>query len=310
MQTHYLTGRSNAAERLGLTKQAMDPLTLALIGGLLGGGGAALAQPGIRKALESNLRGLGKGGAIAVERNAALPQDAVNQARALAKQLRAQGVKPKDARIAIFGTGGTGKSTMGKALAGELGMSHFIMDDVGRDSIQGRNYQKYLKDNPIKPGTIAEQTHLLTQADPDQFDAVVYLRKPIEDVTKQIRKRGRGAWQTDLYNYPNIDKALAKSFETLDAPELTISPTMKAKVRAGGSYRADEALDKELASLGISPKDMDRENKVLSAALRERVRTRGILPYLRKGRIAGLAGAGVGGAALGYNLGDEEEEQA
>lgn len=308
MDLAYKQGVISAATKFAAEKLAVDPIVLSLLGAALGGGATALSMPGIRKSVEASLKAMGKGGAKAVERQSALPAGAVSQARQLAAALREKGISPKRSRIAIVGTGGTGKTTMGRALAAELNMPHMIMDDYGRDYIKGRDYVKYTRKNPIPEGTIAEQTHLLTQLDPDQFDAVVYLRKPIEDVKKQIRKRGRGAWQTDLYRYEDIDKSLAKGFETLQSPTIEISPTLRAKVRQSGTYGSEKALEAELRKSGINPKGMTREKKVLSAAMDKKVSLPGILPYLDKERLAILGLGAGGGAALANYLGSDSEE--
>lgn len=299
MRTHYTNGSEFAARRLGLEKTALDPL--AALGGVSAAGGTALAMPGIRRAVKNFLGTIGKGGALAAEAAQGLPPEAVAQAKELAQHLRSAGFDPKTGRVAIIGTGGTGKTTMGRALSEELGMPHMIMDDVGK-SWKGRDLAKYVAENPLPPGLIAEQTHLLTQVDPDQFNSVVYLRKPIEGVVKQMNKRGRGAWQTDLYDYPAIDKALSKGYETLDAPEVQINPTVRMKTRQGESFHADAALDKELLGLGMDPSNMTREQKVISAALGKRVRLGGTLPYYDLKKLGLIGGAGAGGTALAQLL--------
>lgn len=259
----------------------------------LAAGGIALGRTALRRHIAADIKAFGtKGGAHAVDRAKALPQEAIAQAKAVADSLRARGIDPSKARIAVSGTGGTGKTTLSRALAEELKMKPLMMDDVGK-SLSGRDLPKWLKKNKVAPGTIAEQTHLINQVDPDKFDAIIRIHKPMKDVKKQIIKRGRGAGQLEVYDYDKLHKSIDTAFHRTSGQHFDVGNNIQIKVRPQGGFKADSHLNEAIKGHGLDPSKMTRQQKVYAAAHGKKPVGPGVFPYVKTKRIA--AGAGIVG---------------
>lgn len=288
---------TNGAKSLGLLGAGTA------IGATAGLGAMALRGKGTRAQFMAELRGLGRGGARGVEMRSiqqGLPDAVVQHAKQIADTLRQKGIDPKTARIGIGATGGTGKSTMARALAQELGMTHVEGDAVGK-TLFGRDLLAHFNKNPIAGGSVVEQSHLLNQLDPDQFDAIIHLEKPIKQIEEQLLKRGRGAAQADFYDNPRIQRGIRHAFDHTEGPAHNIADGVRLKLRPEGGFKADQHLNRALAARGISvPKGMDRQARLQSLAAGGAVSLPGQLPLLRKGQLAGIGAGGVAGAGAGY----------
>lgn len=276
------------AKKIGLT-------TAGALGGLgLAGAGVIAARPALRAHALADIKALRKGvSSHEMDRARALPAEAMEQAKLIAEHLRASGIDPATHRIAISATGGTGKSTLAKALSHHLGMDVLHMDDVGK-SLTGRDLTKWVSQNELKPGLIAEQTHLLNQVDPDKFDAIIHLDKPMKQVKDQILKRGRGAGQLDVYDYDKLHDAIQTGFHHTAGDAHEVVPGIRVKMRPSTGFQADNMLNKSLAEKGIDSTGMTRQQKILSTSTGSHQGSSGVLPYVRTGNVA--AGAGILGA--------------
>lgn len=228
-------------------------------------------------------QGVGKGGSKALEMQQAgaraLPKEVVNDAQSLAKMIREQGLDPSTMRIGITGTGGTGKSTMGKALGNELGMPMKEVDTlVPKHKIQGRDWSKMPE---LEQGTIYEQSHLLSGVDPDKFDLIVNLEKSPELIRKQLLERGRGAYQADLYDYPKFQRGVRSAFENTRGNVHNISDVTAAKFRPAGGFQQEAVLNEVLKAKGVNAQGLNRQAQVIAAAEGKRQALPGVLPYLR-----------------------------
>ena len=280
----------------------------ALIAAGAGLGAAALtagiltaSRPALRKNLAAYVKGLGRGGSPGLEHSSKLPQSVRQQSRDIAVYLQSKGIDPAKARIGISGTGGAGKSTLARGIADELGMRTKTLDDVARNA-QGRDFTRYFKKNPVPAGYIAEQTHLLTQVDPDKFDAIIRVHKPMSTIQQQILSRGRGAAQLDVYNYEHLGESIRTAFEATRGKVKSISSNIDIKVKPDGGFRAGSELNKRVMARGLSvPSGASREDLVYAATRGHMPLGGGVVPYIRKGRIAGAVGAiGASGAGGSY----------
>lgn len=280
------------------------------IAGVAGGaglaaGGIIAAHPALRAQVRAGLRG-----ARTSEMRAELPQEVVQRGKAVASKLREMGIDPKKHRIGISGAGGTGKSTLTRALEKELGMGRLHMDEFGV-SLKGRDIPKYLREGGrIEPGTIAEQTHLTNQVDPDMFDYMIRIDAPQKQVKKQIIARGRGAGQLAWYDYPKLRKTIRKGFDLTEGTVQKPISGVQIKARPQSGFRAADIVKAELSKKGLKPTG-DRQKDLMSLAYGSTPVLPGILPYLRKGNIAAGAGiVGAGAAGGGYAADSLAEKMA
>jgi hypothetical protein len=275
-------------------------------GALLSAGGLIAARPALRAHFLSDIRSIGRGGGHAVERAQPIPEEARTLAKNVANKLRELGIDPKRHTVAISATGGTGKSTLAKGLHDELQLAGGIhnLDDNGR-TLSGRDLSKYVRDNPVVPGGLYEQTHLTRQVDPENFDYVLHLEKPWQDIESQILNRGRGAAQIEAYDYPKLQKNIRAAFDTLGGEHHEVAPGVFLKAKPKEGWGAAERLSSELQQRGIDPTGLSREHQILSLTEGKRLTGHGMLPFLRKKRLAagaGIVGAGAAGGAVGGKL--------
>ena len=126
--------------------------------GALAGGTVAIAlqmllDKDLRTELLAGVRGIGRG----------VHPQVIRDAATLAPLLKH--LDPKKARIAIGAVPGTGKSELAQVLAGRLGMQHHDADySLGLSS--------------IPRGSVAERYDMLANEDPEQFDALLHLKRP------------------------------------------------------------------------------------------------------------------------------------
>lgn len=274
----------------------------ALLGGAAAAGGIVMARPTLRAHVKNVFKSIGHG-YHALEKKGPLPQGAVDTAKQVAEALRKKGLDPAKARIAIAGTGGTGKSTMARALGEQLGMAVKELDGPigGGTDMAGKRLANYLKKHPPKAGSISEQTHILTQVNPDKFDAIIHISKPYSQVEKQIIGRGRGAAQLDFYDYKKLDKSIGTAFKNSKGDTMKFQGGVSVKLKPAGGFQSNEILDEKVLRKGMDPDRMNRAQKVLAVAHGEKGGG-GIVPYIRKGNLAGgagIVGAGAGAGAYG-----------
>lgn len=313
MDPQTLSGFADEIEKIAFDRDKAKH-TAKVVGGVLGGaalgfGGLLATKPALRAHVKAMVKSIGKD-RRAAENARALPKGAILQAKAIAKSLREQGLDPATMRIGISGTGGTGKSTLAKALADELGMKTRAMKGFMPGNPQGRKLTAALKDAKLPGGIIADQTHLFNQVDPDKFDAIIRMHKPIDRIEKQMIARGRGAGQLEKYDYKKLDKSIHIGFSTTKGPTQNFGGGVTMKVRPKDGFRADELLDKKIKARGMDPAGMDRAQKVLAAAHGETGKG-GVNSYLRTGNIAGsmsaVAGAGAAGGYAAHRVSKKDE---
>lgn len=274
------------------------------MGAIAGLGAVAMAKPGVRRNLFHELKSLGKGvGGREAERAAGIPVSAIADARKVADQIAKAGLDPASIRIGISGTGGTGKSTLAKALANELGFQDALTRS-GTRVLAGKEIPKHIaQQKNLAPG-IYEQTHLLNRVDPDKFDVIIRMHKSPDTIRKQLMTRGRGAVQWDIVNYPKFHKSIEEGVKKTEGQILSPTSNIDMKIKPEGGFQADKHLDASLSNLGINPSGLSREAKVYASMKGKK--SKGVnfqiegtpLEILRKDTLgAGLAGLIGGGAA-------------
>jgi len=274
-------------------------------GTLLSAGGLIAATPALRSEFLYRLRSLGAG----KQNFRKLPNEAKVLSKKVADKLRELGVDPTRHRIAISGLGGSGKTTLSKGLHEELQFANGPQNlDRLPLSILGRRVDRV----KIKPGAVYEQTHVLRQVDPEDFDYVVHLDVPQSELRNRLLGRGRAAAYHFL-NYDKLRSALRASFDTLGGEIHEIEPGVYLKARPASGWGAAENLNRKLVEMGIDPTGLSREQQILSLVEGRKSTGRGVLPYIRRDRLAtdagvigtGAIGGAIGGEVLGNRYSDE-----
>jgi hypothetical protein len=274
-------------------------------GTLLSAGGLIAATPALRSEFLYRLRSLGAG----KQNFRKVPNEAKVLSKKVADKLRELGVDPTRHRVAISGLGGSGKTTLAKGLHEELRFANGPQNlDWLPLSIIGRRVDRA----KIIPGAVYEQTHVLRQADPEDFDYVVHLDKPQSELEARLMQRGR-AGASHFLNYDKLRDSLRVAFGALGGELHEIEPGVYLKARPASGWGAADRLKRKLVEKGIDPTGLSREQQILSLVEGRRATGRGALPYIRHDRLAtgagvigtGAIGGAIGGEVLGNRYSDE-----
>lgn len=208
------------------------------------------------------------------------PPAAVSRAEAVAKYLEGRGFNPQKHNIAISATGGTGKSTMARILADRLNMTYtgertslpegFEALKNKRGELSGREYAKAVgQAETIPRGTVYEQTHLLPLADPDRFDAMIYLRRDADAIHRDLLKRKRAAALRHFVDYPLLDNVIRQSFEQSAGRDYSPEEGVRIKMKPKGGFKANQKMSVSLRAMGYKQPEIDamgREDKLYAIA--------------------------------------------
>lgn len=133
---------------------------------------------------------------------------------------------PGKARIGIGGLPGTGKSEMASELGKHLGMQHHDADvSLGHG---------------VPPGHITDRYDTLVNEDPEQFDALLHMKRP---------GATRGPLTEALMNLPALDKATTKQFSAAKGKVSTPTATTQLKLKPPGGF-GTKAKDQSFINKG------------------------------------------------------------
>lgn len=239
-----------------------------------------------------------------------IPPVVIAEAKQIASHLRKQGINPRKARIAVTGAGGTGKSTLSRALAQEMRMGHNALDDVTKVRRKGLSWTRDFSKVDFARNTIHEQSHLLTEVSPDRFDAVIHLEAPANQVKKRLLKRKRGAYQGELWDYIKTQKVLREAADSAGGARRDFSNgrvfVRTPEGRKGRFQSADQYLSGTREWFGAKKTIRTRQDAIYSRVEGTPSHYRGLSSLVSssppaKGVTAAAAGAG-GGYAVGAAL--------
>src|SRR6188768_3127202 len=143
--------------------------------------------------------GLGIAAALSptIIRNRTANKAAMRNAEKIVKHLKTQGIK-KDAVIAITGVGGSGKSSISRALKNH-GYKHIPLDGVGDAGSAA------MASKGFSPGTVVDQAFVLKKTGGGHYDAVIKADNPGQrEIRRRLVKRQQGA--KTLYNHIDYGK--------------------------------------------------------------------------------------------------------
>lgn len=302
------------------TKKKLRRAGLIGAGTLAGTAAMALSSPFVRREIANAIKT--RGAVHAADFAKSIPRGAQDDAAKVMQALSSAGIDLSKSKVAVTGAGGTGKTTFSKALAQHVpnaqtstrgvhvhgqGAKHVALDHEIKRTAFGWDFSKYRP----KAGTISEQTHLLAQSDPDNYDVLIHLEKPVDTVKKQLLKRGKGATQYEIENYELLQKNLRNAFDLTDGEAIQVAPHIRIKVKPKEGFNADKNLSRELKKKGIDlPSSASRGDKVLSVTTGKKKKYHGIPSYLRKDRPAYLAIGGAFGGAAGGGASTYGEKKA
>ncbi len=244
------------------------------------GAGMLATKPGV----QSNLHNLMAGEGTTQEQDTAgeIPDQALQQARAVHQHLVAHGLDPRSMRIGIDAPPGSGKTTLARAIAQQTGMSHYGLDwEPGHAWKSTIGLGRNVENTPHAPraGEILEHYLLNRTHDPELFDAQIHLRRDPNVIRQQITQRGRSAAASD---FMDLDKSLRVAdlgFDTLDGDEVDLGngAVMKLRPREGWGNQ----LDQHLTAAGIDPTGLSRHEKLLTLHSGQRTTGAGWTPYVK-----------------------------
>lgn len=290
----------------------------ALIGSVLGGLGLGglytLTRPAVRANVSSMLKNIGRGGAKGHEKKLieqGVPQNALDTAEEIISHLRAQGLDPSKARIGVFGVGGSGKSTMGRALSEKAGIKYLEGDDLKKSKGLFDIHLDALKREAHPGGSASVQSELMYHLDPDEFDAIVHISKPPSATKKQLFARGRDASQEEFLDSERMHRVNKLVMDHMQAPSIT-GKGFHVKVKPKEGFGLHESLDKALVEKGVSnPTNMSQRAKLFRLEGSPHLPGRLNMVDLKSvGAIGGATGLGaVGGGVGGHMLDDSTREE-
>lgn len=288
----------------GLVEMATSAAPYALGAGipLATAGGFLASKPGIR----ANLKNLqeSKGTVQEKDLSAELPPEVLNTAARAHAVLTERGIDPTSLRIAVDAPPGSGKTTLSRALAQQLGVKHYGLDWLPHNkfhSIMGGGHIEKMPRTP-RAGEILEHYNLLRSYDPEMFDVAFHIQKDPEVIKQQILNRGRSAGMHTIMDY---DKSLAvgrMAYDTLAGDSVDLGGGVMMKVRPQDGWGGAQ-LDAQLQAKGIDPTKLTRHQKLLSLHEGKQVGGAGWTPYFKNpfsgGETAAIAASiplGIGAA--------------
>lgn len=140
---------------------------------------------------------------------------------------------PQKARIGIGGAPGTGKTQLATELSKRLGMQHHDADiGFGLRS--------------IPEGSISDHYSTLVHEDPEQFDAMIHLKRP---------GATRGAGGDPIFKLRELDEASTQQFDAARGKERTPAPGVRLKLRPPEGF-GTKPLDQSFVNKGYIAKKL------------------------------------------------------
>ena len=265
---------------------------------LAAAGGFLAFKPGIR----ANLKNLteSKGTVQEKDLSTELPNEVVDTATRAHQALIERGIDPRNLRIAVDAPPGSGKTTLSRALAQEMGVKHYSLDWLPHNKFHSIMGGGHIEEMPRAPqaGEILEHYNLLRSYNPELFDVAFHIQKDPEIIKQQILNRGRSAGMHTIMDY---DKSLAvgrMAFDTLAGDAVDLGGGVMMKVRPQDGW-GEAQLDAQLQAKGIDSTRLTRHQKLLSLHAGKKVGGAGWTPYFKNPFSLGETAAVAASVPLG-----------
>lgn len=173
--------------------------------------------------------------------------------------------------ICIDGPPGSGKSTLGRALAERCGLKWRTI------------YWREIKGPyPFKPGRIYENIRLIRTQDVEQFDCIIYIDCPSAEAKARVISRDRNATLADVVDFTILKTIGDAAFEMLDGKVTAIEGSpIRMKQKPKGGYRDLDELKIRLWGRGVDTERFSKEELLFIYCYGEP--RSGLLPYLKLG---------------------------
>lgn len=237
-----------------------------LAGAGLGLGTAAAVtlarRRGLRGHLWSKTKGFFTGDKHAVDNiSGDIPKQSLNHAREVIKHLRSKGYSDaqlRNLRVGVVGTSGSGKSSLARAFEQELGLERKSLDRyLTFKGLDARTARREL--GAPKPGSVYEQSQLVHKYKPGDFDVVVNVSRPTDQIRKSVYKRGYGAVTADYVDFNKARSAVDSAFDLSGAASKTKLNNNISVAISPNTARAEQQRMRAANAAGL---DMDRFAKL------------------------------------------------
>lgn len=185
------------------------------------------------------------------------------------KTINEKGISPK--LIAIDGPPGSGKSSLGKALAERCKLEWSTL-----------YWKEISAAYPFNEGKIYENMRLVRTQNVEHFDIIIYIDCPLEEAKTRVITRNRNAALADIVDFSRLKKIGDAAFEMLDGEEIIIAQSsIRMKLKPQKGYRDLENLKNRLRQKEVDVSGYSKEELLFIYCYGKP--QRGVSPYVKLG---------------------------
>ena len=244
-----------------------------------------------------------------------IPEASVQSARRMIRDLKRQGyttAQIKKMKIGVVGSTGSGKSSLSRAIEQELGATRMSLDEfISYNPLKAGNVNidhAIKAKGGLKPGTVVEQSQLLHTGDPSQFDVIMKIERPVEDIKRGLLERGHAAVTADYVNIGKAQTSVNEAFNTVAGKRRRLGQGVEMIVNPRGGKQSEILRVERARELGLNMEEFNRmsqRDQIQSLANRANTTGQNFRSHISSGALGqdlSVAGglAATGGIAGGY----------